>query len=216
MFCDCCYLLGAAANFGRGVSQSPAPSSGNDLVNDDFDPRAIETPSQASKAPVNEFGDFETAFGSSSNTTHKADDGFADFSSAFSSQPTSDQNLISSTPSTIPHVIPPPNMTPNLLMGAPVQPNLINSSQPNVMNNIHQNLMGTQQVNLMGAAPLNMVGGPGIGTATPVLKSNSDLLGDLASLNIQPQGGYCPPPNNNAGFFGSTNNDLLDGFSSGK
>lgn len=78
--------LGAAANYGRDSSQSPIPgatkASEGDLLNDDFDPRAVETVVDNGK--VSEFGDFEAAF-SADNTpsAKKSDDDFADFSSAF-------------------------------------------------------------------------------------------------------------------------------------
>lgn len=75
--------LGAAANFGRDASQSPLPSTvKNDLLNDDFNPRADEV--DDSKQATNEFGDFETAFGAGAATAKNVDEDFADFSSAFS------------------------------------------------------------------------------------------------------------------------------------
>ncbi|CAH1102579.1 unnamed protein product [Psylliodes chrysocephalus] len=101
--------LGAAANFGRGASQSPVPPAGNDLLSDDFDPRASE-PQLETKASSNEFGDFETAFGNPSDTIQEKEDNFADFSSAFSPNSAPDT---ASQYSAIPNLIPPPNMLAN-------------------------------------------------------------------------------------------------------
>lgn len=87
--------LGAAANYGRDSSQSPLPASttkaSDDLLNDEFDPRATETAAK-DNGTASEFGDFEAAFGNnttankntnSGGLTKKTDDDFADFSSAF-------------------------------------------------------------------------------------------------------------------------------------
>ncbi|KAJ8920068.1 hypothetical protein NQ315_011722, partial [Exocentrus adspersus] len=183
--------LGAAANFGRGASQSPIPQGGNDLLNDDFNPRASEA--QQSK-PSPEFGDFETAFNRNTTTTQKPDDGFADFSSAFSH---SDQqfsasalpNFMGATPNVVPNVIPPPNMTPNMFMGvggvAPV-PNVIGTAPQG------HSLIGS---NFMPPAPQQK-------------SSSNDLLGDLSDFNSL---SITTPANNNLGFLGSSN-DLLDGL----
>jgi hypothetical protein len=190
--------LGAAANFGRDASQSPLPQT-NDLLNDDFNPRADEDDSK--KSP--EFGDFEAAFGSNSTTTTvttpKTDDDFADFSSAFSqnstnmfgaSQPPQQQNQQNLF---VPNVIPPPNMTNSVPLK---QPNLIGTGAP----------MGVQSMPLVTGNNANVMG-----IAQP--NNRNDLLGDLSGfsgLSIQPQSGLGNLPNNNQGLMG-TAPSLLDG-----
>ncbi|XP_056637757.1 telomere length regulation protein TEL2 homolog isoform X1 [Diorhabda sublineata] len=172
--------LGAAANFGRDASQSPVPSTGSNLLNDDFNPRAVESSIDV-KAPT-EFGDFETAFGDTSNMTQQKETNFADFNSAFSqSQNNTSQysNLLGSTPNVVPNVIPPTNF----LITNPTQDNLLGGSTTNI-------------------------GGAVLGGSFPQ-KSNSDLLGDIdfGSLSLQPQS----QNNDNFGFLGNSNNDLISG-----
>ncbi|XP_060807043.1 clathrin interactor 1 [Amyelois transitella] len=81
--------LGAAASYGKSAGQpaaAPAPSLLDDVfktcappaAEDDFDPRAEEQISTTRE--LNEFGDFTNAFGAPASTDN---DGFADFSSAF-------------------------------------------------------------------------------------------------------------------------------------
>ncbi|CAH1161343.1 unnamed protein product [Phyllotreta striolata] len=159
--------LGAAANFGRDASQSPLPPIGNDLLNDDFNPRAAEAEKVPAR-PSQEFGDFETAFSNTSDPTHDVKiDNFADFSSAFSSIPTRDE---ASQNSSVPNAISPSNASPNLLLS-----------------NAPPSLFGALE-----SAPASR---------------NSDLLSDLdfGSLSVQSP----LPPNNNFGFMGSSNDDLI-------
>nr|XP_023029112.1 uncharacterized protein LOC111517261 isoform X1 [Leptinotarsa decemlineata] len=183
--------LGAAANFGRGSTQSPVPQS--DLLNDDFDPRAQEAPSEQRKTST-EFGDFEAAFGPPA-ASQNSDDQFADFSSAFS-QPPSIPNASQYSP------------MPNLLGPGPhVLPNVIPPSS-NTSNLLNNHTFGSQTANLMEG---------GVTVQQQSQKtSNSDLLGDLdfGSLSMQPQS-MATQPNNNFGLLGSPNANLLDGFSSG-
>lgn len=223
--------LGAAANFGRDTSQSPMPHGDNDLLNDDFNPRASEA--QEDRKSTTEFGDFETAFENDTSAAHKHDDGFADFSSAFSQNVAQNNqqfsalpNLLGTTPNVVPNVIPPPNMTsnvPNLFMGAP---NLVGGTQPNIAgNNLVEgvppvtNIMGggpPQNQNLLGN---NFINTPKLPVQQPQKSNSNDLLGDLAdfgNLSIQPQSPVTTPANNNLGLLGSSNNDLLDGLGSGK
>lgn len=98
--------MGAAANFGRDGTQSPAPDTANNInLNDHFSPR--EENLKESKS-VSEFGDFETAFGSTIAQKENSDD-FADFSSAFN---------VSNQPK-------PNQFSPTNLIGSSFQPNLI-------------------------------------------------------------------------------------------
>lgn len=206
--------LGAAANFGRATSQSPMPRGDNDLLNDDFNPRASEAQEESKSA--SEFGDFETAFEHDTAAAHK-DDGFADFNSAFSQNAAQNNqqfsalpNLLGPTPNVVPNVIPPPNMNanvPNLFMGGSAQPNIAGPGNNFIGSSQGQNLLGN---NFMNA---NKV------PAQQPQKSNSnDLLGDLSdfgSLSIQPQSPGTTPANNNLGLLGSSNSDLFDGLGSG-
>lgn len=175
--------LGAAANFGRDASQSPLPQT-DDLLNDDFNPRAEEDEKKST-----EFGDFEAAFGSNTTTTPKSDDDFADFSSAFSQKPETGQNLLNQQNLFMPNVIPPPNMGvqgPVMAAGGFV-------GVPFVPLGNNTNVMGQN-------------------VAKPQGNSN-DLLGDLSGfsgLSIQPQTGFGSVPNNNQGIMG-TAPSLLDG-----
>ncbi|RZC42951.1 epsin-like protein [Asbolus verrucosus] len=191
--------LGAAANFGRDASQSPLPQS-NDLLNDDFNPRADEEESKKAA----EFGDFETAFSNNTSTatTQKSDDDFADFSSAFSQNSTNmfmtgqnQQNLF------VPNVIPPPNMTSSVPLQ---QPNLIGTAPTG-------NLMGVQSMPFIGGNNANVSAAP----VKPQQNNSNDLLGDLSgfsALSIQSQSGFGNIPNNNQGLVGNTPS-LLDGGS---
>lgn len=216
--------LGAAANFGKEASLSPAAIitgtcryqfcfvnlekrikrsvSANNLLNDDFDPRAGENNESKN---ANEFGDFETAFGNSGSTaqTVRSNDGFADFSAAFSVNQNNSQystlpNLMSNVPNVLPNVVPPPNMSstvPNLLTGGMSQPVMSVNSPP------------------LGSSSL--ISGPSAQTVTS--KNNSDLLGDLSnfgSLTVQSQtSNFGISSNNN---LLSTNSDLLDSLSTGR
>lgn len=169
-------------------------------MNDDFDPRAGET--NGSKN-INEFGDFEAAFGNSSNVAQpvKSDDGFADFTTAFSQSQTNSEysslNLLGSLPNALPNVIPPPNMSPSV---------------PNILTGMSQAIIGT---NASPVGNSTLIGGPPAQTLAP--KNNCDLLGDLSdfgNLTIQshPQNIGMTPNNN----LLSTNTDLLDSLSTGK
>lgn len=221
--------LGAAANFGRDTSQSPMPPSDNDLLNDDFNPRASEA--QEDRKSATEFGDFETAFENNTSTAHKQNDGFADFSSAFSQNVAQNSqqfsalpNLLGPMPNVVPNVIPPPNMTsnvPNMLMGGP---SLVGGTHSNIAGNnvvggvppVTNIMGGPQNQNLLGN---NFTGAPKLPVHEPQKNNSNDLLGDLADfgrLNIQPQSTVTTPANNNLGLLGSSNNDLLDGLGSGK
>lgn len=112
--------LGAAANFGRVGTQSPLPNNNDDLLNDDFNPRAQEVPA------TGEFGDFENAF--VSNSVQKVEDDFADFSTAFSQN--SNQNLFSNNAfQSVTETVKPP-IDQTLLSS--ISPISITSSQPNV------------------------------------------------------------------------------------
>lgn len=164
------------------------------MLNDDFDPRAGE--STVSKAG-NDFGDFETAFGNDNSVSKSSnnDDGFADFTAAFSSDgPKNTQysnlpNLVG-MPNVLPNVIPPPNMStpiPNLMSGI---------TQPTVRNTL-------SSLNMNPPAQLE------------AQKSNCDLLGDLSdfgNLSVQPQAqNFGLPSNNNL-----LNANLMDSLSTGE
>lgn len=150
--------LGAAANFGRSGTQSPTPQTSNDLLNDDFNPRDGDV---QSNSPSAEFGDFEKAFGGTAEMKREDDD-FADFSSAFTSQPA--QQLL---------VSPPANLAAQTSLLGPAQPNLIGGIQPN--------LFAAQPPNLFASSPPASLSNP------PALNNNaSDLLGGFSSLTIQP------------------------------
>ncbi|XP_076266088.1 clathrin interactor lqfR [Rhynchophorus ferrugineus] len=210
--------LGAAANFGRDLTQSPLPrppsGGGNADLFDDFDPRAGE---KAEPIVTNDFGDFEAVFSGTAKTvapSTKTEDDFADFSSAFStSSSTTPSSLLTSptTPTVLPNVIPP-------TMGVPNQ-NLLMSA-----NNVAQ----TQPANLLGGPPVQnnaLMGGNllglGLETATaqnPIQiasKNNEDLLGDLkdfGGLSIQPKPAVGNGNNNNINFGLTGGQGLLDNF----
>lgn len=190
--------LGAAANFGRSGTQSPTPQiGGSDLLNDDFNPRAIET-NQSSP----DFGDFEKAFaGGGGVETKKDDDDFADFSSAFTAGPPqqSNQQLLTSAPINL-------NLAPQgpLLGAPPQQPNLIGGG---IQANLFAATPVAQQPPMMfaSAAPPTLVSPP------QVNNNVNDLLGGFSSLSVQSQAGFGPPVGNLGG-----SQSLLDGFESGE
>lgn len=183
--------LGAAASFGVNEKVEKTPP-GSDLLNDDFDPRASETPSEPKQQQISEFGDFENAFGSSANAPKKEEDDFADFSSAFNTTnssfnpaPQSNANLLSSSP-----LINIPPMGSQPLGQLPQNP--INNSQ--------------QTVNMFP-----------IGPPTPVPSNNvqtggNDLLGDLPGFSSLSIGSTNANVNNTA----TNSNNIFDMFDSGE
>lgn len=127
--------LGAAANFGRSGTQSPTPQVSGDLLNDDFNPR------EGGNSNV-EFGDFEKAFGGAE--AKKDDDDFADFSSAFSAQPTQPPVNIATQPALLGTVQP-------SLIGGNLQQGLFGpplSSPPQVNNNTDDLLGGLSSLSI--------------------------------------------------------------------
>ncbi|KAL3270084.1 hypothetical protein HHI36_009142 [Cryptolaemus montrouzieri] len=213
--------LGAAANFGRESVQSPVPiksSTTEDLLNDDFDPRADEIiPSSKS---ASDFAGLESAFGE--NTTQSSNEEFADFTSAFSSPTTPAQggdfaqfppvnNFAAfsavSSPTGQPLVIP----TAQSLVSPtaqPMMPPMVQAgSQPLVSSFVQPNMFQSTAVDgtpLMGSSfpQNNFIGNLGPTAmmpqaATPVNQGNNvnDLLGDFGGLSLQtPMGGQ----NNNS------------------
>ncbi|XP_017777105.1 PREDICTED: uncharacterized protein LOC108563057 [Nicrophorus vespilloides] len=103
--------LGAAANFGKDdmVAAIGNNETSADLLNDDFNPRAMDG---GGVTKEEKFGDFESAFGAGSSleeTPVKSDDDFADFSSAFTSpttpqshQPNLFETVVAPTPVAVP------------------------------------------------------------------------------------------------------------------
>lgn len=196
--------LGAAANFGRSGTQSPTPQTSNDLLNDDFNPRSVD--SQQSTANLSpEFGDFEKAFGGSTETIKKDDDDFADFSSAFTNPPQQqsaqiNQQLLTS---------PPVNLN---LAGVPQSSLLGSAPQGNLMGGIQSNLFGapaSAQPSLMFAAAAPAA--PALISPPQGNNNANDLLGGFSSLNIQPQQSFAPVGGNLSG-----SQSLLDGFETGE
>lgn len=197
--------LGAAANFGRSGTQSPTPQTSNDLLNDDFNPRSIESQQTAANLSP-EFGDFEKAFGGISETIKKDDDDFADFSSAFTNPPQQQQTA---------------QINQQLLTSPPVNLNLGGVSQGSLLGPAPQgNLLGGIQSNLFGAPssaqpPLMFAAAAPAAPAliSPPQGNNNanDLLGGFSSLNIQPQQSFAPVGGNLSG-----SQSLLDGFETGE
>lgn len=182
--------LGAAANFGRDEAQSPTSIGGNDLLNDDFNPREGEL---RDTKTTPEFGDFEAAFGGTAQKKDEGDD-FADFSSAFSQsqQPTPVSRTVQQSLLGAPPSVTPPNMLnvgggfPNLMAGAPPQPNLFAANV-------------APQPNLFSPPP----------SAFVAQQNNAnDLLGGLGSLSLQ-------SPTNFASSPSAGQESLLDGLDSG-
>lgn len=184
--------LGAAANYGRDESQSPVPSfqhqqQSEDLLNDDFNPRASEIDGNA----VNqEFGDFSAAFGGNNVQPSPKHDDFADFSSAFSNTAQND------------FMVPPHNPTP-------VVPTLEKSSS--LLSNSGPNLFGSMTSSQ--SAPMFPID-HGFAAPPPVQMPSSgsgDLLGDLSgfsSLNLNSQ---MTTPNGNSSLLMGQQSSLLDG-----
>lgn len=180
--------LGAAANF--GIS-SPSVASKEELLVDDFNPRALDTVEKKST----EFGDFESAFASSE--TEKSEEDFADFSSAF--QQSNNQNLFSATTPTT--AVSPPDdqiidpITQLSQVNFNVQTNT-NSMQNNVM---QPNLFNTQK-------------------STNLVQNSNDLLCDFGSLNIHGNNANVGIPLNGNMIQQSQQQqqNLLDGFPGGE
>ncbi|KAK9886115.1 hypothetical protein WA026_014902 [Henosepilachna vigintioctopunctata] len=210
--------LGAAATFGRESVQSPVPvktSTANDLLNDDFDPRAGEN-IQSSNS-LSDMDDIESAFGVKGSSEE-----FADFTSAFSSAPSPAQNANFAQfhqVNNFPSFGAAPISTGQPMVGSASQPIISPSAQamiPPMVQPIPQsmasplvqpftNQMATpiSQPNMLSSAPstdslmgasflphANLMGN--IGTvitspAAPISQGNNinDLLGDLDGLNLQ-------------------------------
>lgn len=91
-FCNFQVDLGAAANFGRESVQSPITvknATTEDLLNDDFDPRADETKTNLSKTE-DDLSDLVSAF--KGNSVQGSTEEFADFTSAFNTPSASAQD----------------------------------------------------------------------------------------------------------------------------
>ncbi|KAG5898813.1 hypothetical protein JTB14_011023 [Gonioctena quinquepunctata] len=203
--------LGAAANFGRDSSQSPIPPTSNDLLNDDFNPRAQEVSND--RKASDEFGDFETVFPNNPSPAQKSEDQFADFGSAFSQTPAQNTsqysnlpNLLGPGPHVLPNVIPPSTNAPNLLLS---------NDLPNLLGGPPASNLGPP-LNNFGQQSQSFMGVSSVPVQSSQKTSNSDLLGDLdfGSLTIQPQN-VAAQPNNNFGLLGSPNANLLDDLSTG-
>ncbi|CAG9829298.1 unnamed protein product [Diabrotica balteata] len=185
--------LGAAANFGRDASQSPLPPTGSNLLNDDFDPRANEPANDVKVS--SEFGDFETAFGGTTNSPEK-EDNFADFSSAFSKPPSQNTSQYSAIP--------------NLLGTTPDSTPSLNNSNLLLGNSPPENLLAGPPSNFGAStfAPISNLPPNPAPMSTP--QSNSDLLGDLdfGSLSMEPTPTNVQS-NNNYGLLANNTNDFM-------
>ncbi|XP_017890262.1 telomere length regulation protein TEL2 homolog [Ceratina calcarata] len=207
--------LGAAANYGReqmnnGVTASQTnvvsenKMNKNDILHDifdsqnennaksivdeddDFNPRANTQPNVQTQIANTEFGDFTSAFGSSTVKTKNSNDEFADFTSAFNSSVT---------------ISNPPTVQPQLPQA---QINLMGATIPNVNNSMQDIVNNSQTVNSPSFAPIahlntqnSNVGGNLFDTfqSQPlsnqqvlnnnIAPSNTDLLSDLDSLNAE-------------------------------
>ncbi|CAG9829299.1 unnamed protein product [Diabrotica balteata] len=192
--------LGAAANFGRDASQSPLPPTGSNLLNDDFDPRANEPANDVKVS--SEFGDFETAFGGTTNSPEK-EDNFADFSSAFSKPPSQNTSQYSAIP--------------NLLGTTPDSTPSLNNSNLLLGNSPPENLLAGPPSNFGAStfAPISNLPPNPAPMSTP--QSNSDLLGDLdfGSLSMEPTPTNVQS-NNNYGLLANNTNDFMSADSEQK
>ncbi|XP_045475095.1 telomere length regulation protein TEL2 homolog [Harmonia axyridis] len=202
--------LGAAANFGRESVQSPITvknTTSDDLLNDDFDPRAEET--TTSVKPASDLSDLESAFGG--NTPLSTTEEFADFTSAFSTQtstaqggdlfmpgnnftsfdsltsPTVSQPMISPLGQPMPSQAMVPPMSQNFI------PPVIPTAQPTMPSMVQPNLFSstTGAAPLMGGSfvPQGNVMGQGMGVlpaqAAPRQSNNvNDLLSDFGNLDL--------------------------------
>lgn len=176
--------LGAAAKFGIN---SPAITPKEELLVDDFNPRALDN----TETKTAEFGDFESAFAGSE--TQKSGEDFADFSSAF--QQTNNQNLFSATPA-IAAVSAPQNEVLDPL-------SQLNQVNMNVQANTNLTQNNATQPNLFNMQqPTNLV------------QNSNDLLCDFGLLNLQGNNANVGVPLN--GNMIQQQQNLLDGFPGGK
>ncbi|CAD0205378.1 unnamed protein product [Chrysodeixis includens] len=153
----------------HNAPEPPSPTHGTAL--DDFDPRADDPP--APRKVSHEFGDFADAFGAPPNNN----EGFADFSSAFSDANANGNNLI--TPAN--NLMSPANnlMAPSNNLMAPSN-NLMapsnNLMAPN--NNLlgpGSNLMGSASNNLMNSGN-NLLNSSNLMSTGNLMNSNSNML----------------------------------------